>query len=171
MGGETSPRGVVHLHVLVFGEFLHQRQLQALWGQALGVSAPVIVDVRQIKGGAAGVRDAIKETLKYVVKAEKGPRQAAHAASVELAWRSVRRLEIGGALRRVKLPETNADGSEDLRPEDLHGDQVAVCESCGSVGSWKWLGIVPATEVQENGGYGIARDYVPRPEMRPNLLV
>ncbi len=171
MGGETSPRGVVHLHVLVFGEFIHQRQLQALWGQALGTTTPVIVDVRQIKGGVAGVRDAIREALKYCAKAEKGPRQAAHAASVELAWRGVRRLEIGGALRRVKLPETNEDGGEDLRPEDLHNQHAASCESCGSVGLWRWLGIVPASVVELNGGWGLARDYVPRPEIRPNLLV
>ncbi len=154
LAAEVSPRGAVHLHALVYGEFVPQRQLQAAWSDALGVAA--IVDVRTITGGAAGIGDAIRETLKYLVKSEKGPRQAQHAAAVELAFKNVRRVEIGGALRKIKVPESTAD-FEDVKPEDLHNQHAAVCESCGSVGAWKWLGIVPASAVRENHGYGLVK--------------
>ncbi len=166
---EASPRLMIHLHVAVFGEYIPQKQLQAAWGQALGVSAPVI-DVRAVRGGAAGVAGALKEVLKYTCKGEKGPRQAAHAAAVELAFRSVRRVEIGGALRKIKLPESSGD-TEDVKAEDLHATHAASCESCGSVGAWRWLGTVPASVVQENGGFGLAIDYRPPPEIRPNRIV
>ncbi len=155
---EASPRAMIHLHVAIYGEYIPQKQLQAAWGQALGVSAPV-VDVRAIQG-AAGVADAIREVLKYTCKGERGSRQAAHAAAVELAFRSVRRVEIGGALRRVKITEADA-ASDDVRPEDLHNDQAATCEVCGAVGQWQWIGTLPASVVQMNGGWGLARDYVP----------
>ncbi len=169
MGGESSPRGMVHLHVAVYGEYVSQRQLQALWGDALGVQAPVL-DVRTVKG-AGGIAAALREILKYVTKGEKGPRQAAHAASVEAAWRGVRRLEVGGALRRIRLPETKSDGAEDVQQEDLHSKAVASCEVCGTKGAWIWLGIMSASFVQENGGFGLAIDYRPPPEIRPNRIV
>jgi hypothetical protein len=160
---------MVHLHIAVYGEYIPQKQLQALWGDALGVQAPV-VDVRTVKG-AGGIAAALREVVKYCTKGISGPRQAAHAAAVEAAWKGVRRLEVGGALRRIRLPETKSDGGEDIQQEDLHSKAVASCEVCGTKGAWIWLGIMSASFVEENAGFGLARDYVPRPEMRPNLLV
>ncbi len=166
---EASPRLMIHVHALIYGEYVDQKKIQAAWGQALGTSAPV-VDVRAVRGGAAGVAGALKETLKYVCKSEKGPRQAAHAAAVELAFRSVRRIEFGGALRKIKLPESSGD-TEDVKVEDLHNQHAASCEVCGAVGQWRWLGTLPASVVELNGGYGLARDYVPRPEIRPKCII
>jgi hypothetical protein len=160
---------MVHLHVAVYGEYIPQKQLQALWGEALGVQAPV-VDVRSVKG-AGGIAAALKEILKYVTKGEKGPRQASHAAAVEAAWKGVRRLEVGGALRRIRLPETQTDGGEDVQQEDLHSKAVASCEVCGTKGAWVWLAIVSASFVEENRGFGLAIDYRPPPEIRPNRIV
>jgi hypothetical protein len=160
---------MIHLHIAIYGEYVAQRHLQALWGDALGVQAPV-VDVRSVKG-AGGIAEALREVLKYVCKGEKGPRQAARAAAVELAFRNVRRIEVGGALRAIKLPETNSDGGEDPQQEDLHSKAVAACEVCGTPGEWVWLGIVSATVVWENGGFGVARDYVPPREIRPKCMV
>jgi hypothetical protein len=160
---------MVHVHVLVFGEYVPQWQLQAAWGTALGVAAPV-VDVRRITG-PDGVAGALREVLKYATKGERGTRtQPTHAAAVELAFRRVRRVELGGALRGVKLPDSNGD-SEDVKPEDLHNDQAAACEVCGTVGEWAWLGIVSATVVQMNAGFGVARDYVPPREIRPKCMI
>ncbi len=166
---EASPRLMIHVHALIYGEYVDQKKIQAAWGQALGTSAPV-VDVRAVRGGAAGVAGALKEVLKYTCKGEKGPRQAAHAAAVELAFRSVRRIEFGGALRKIKLPESSGD-TEDVKPEDLHATHAASCEVCGAVGQWQWIGTLPASVVELNGGYGLARDYVPRPEIRPKCKV
>jgi hypothetical protein len=116
------------------------------------------------------VGSAIREVLKYTFKAEKGPRQAAHAAILELAYRRVRRVEIGGALRRVKITPADTD-TDDVRPEDLHASHAATCQACGTVGEWEWLAIVGSLTVEMNAGFGLVRDYVPRPEIRPNCIV
>ena len=171
LGMESSPRGVIHLHVAVYGEYISQKTLQALWGDALGTKAPV-VDVRTIKG-AAGVGDALKEVLKYATKGEKGPRQAAHAAAVEVGFRNVRRVEVGGALRTIQLPETEAGGSEDVKPEDLHNDRAAACQACGTVGEWRWVQLVGRVAVELNGGFGLVQDagYVHAPPGNGNCFL
>ena len=143
---EVSPKGMVHLHVLVYGEFVPQRLLQSIWSDICGDLA--IVDIRAVRG----VRRALREVLKYATKGEKGPReQARHAAAVELAFRNVRRVEYGGALRGVRTPESSG-GDDDGQPEDLHNYRVAACAVCGSVGDWRWAWTVDAATVQRNGG-------------------
>lgn len=149
---EISPRGMVHLHVAVFGEFVLQALLQELWSEAIG--EPSIVDLRAVRTNGE-LQDAFQEVLKYATKGEKDPRtQAVHAAAVELAFRNVRRVEVGGALRAVKV--TPQDGkSDDIRPADLHDERTAACEACGMVGEWGWNGRVMPEIVRANGGFGL----------------
>lgn len=151
---EVSPGGMVHVHALVFGEFIPQRLLEAAWARVLGEAARV--DVRAVRG-PKGVADALREVLKYATKGEKGARtQPERAAAVELAFRNVHRLGLGGAVRRVKL--SDADGaSDDVKPTDLLDDHRLVCDGCGVVGEWKWVGVVSEGVVEEIGGFGLMR--------------
>jgi hypothetical protein len=143
---------MVHVHMLVYGEYVPQRLLQAAWSRAMGERA--MIHVTSI-GTPGGVAAAVREVLKYATKGQKDDRaQARHAAAVELAFRNVHRVSIGGVLRTIKV--TAKDGStEEVRNEDLHDDHALACESCGVVGEWEWAGIVPATVVDELGGFGL----------------
>lgn len=156
---EVSPRGMVHAHVLVYGEYVSQSTIQHWWERAMGEDARV--DVR----GITGVADALREVLKYATKGEKGIRsRASRAASVELSLRNVHRIGIGGALRKVKVTGSDQD-SDDVTAEDLHATVELHCHACGVIGWWRWSGIVEPAIVIENGGFGPLR-HVPPPRHR-----
>jgi hypothetical protein len=151
IGQEIAPGGMVHIHALIYGEYLPQAELQALWSRALGV-ARAIVDVRTVRGG--NVADALREVLKYATKGERrGRDDAARAAAVEVAFRNVRRVELGGAIRAVRISDSDG-ATEDVRDSDLHDEHAAACESCGVIGEWRWEGMVSADAVRANGGFG-----------------
>ncbi len=142
---------MVHVHTLVYGEYIAQRILQAAWSRAMG--EPAMVYVTGLKS-AQGVTDAIREVLKYATKGEKDRRtQAAHAAAVELALRNVHRTSIGGALRTIRVTEKDG-ATEDVRNEDLHDHHTLACETCGTQGEWRWVSVVSAIVVEELGGFG-----------------
>jgi len=143
---------MVHLHALVYGEFIDQRILQSLWSRAIG--DPAIVYVRTVAGNS-GVGKALREVLKYATKGEKGTRtQPLNAAAVELAFRNVHRVSLGGAVRKVKVANEDS-ATDDTKPEDLHNSHTLSCEVCGAVGNWKWVQIRTAREVEEFGGFGL----------------
>ena len=143
---------MAHLHLVVYGEYIDQHILQALWSKAYGEHA--IVDVRSIRG-SAGVEGALREVLKYATKGEKGARaQARHAAAVEIAFRNVHRVSLGGAIRKVKVIDSEG-ATEDVKPEDLHDDHVMSCLVCGAIGHWKSTRIRTAVEVEALGGFGL----------------
>ena len=147
---EVAPGGMVHVHALVFGEFLPQRVIAGAWSQALGTNARA--DVRLVKGHA-GIASALREVLKYATKGEKGDRaQPARAAAVEYALRGVRRVEVGGSLRRIKIADAKL--AVEVSAQELHEPVGLTCEGCGLVGKWRWGRVVPALAVQLNGGFG-----------------
>jgi len=149
---EIAPRGMVHLHVLLLGEYVPQWELQALWSKALGAKA--IVHVTAIRRGAAGVAAGLREVLKYATKGEKRARSSSRrAAAVELAFRNIKRVSIGGALRNDCVRPSDAD-DDDTQPEDLHASREMHCLVCGEVGNWHWGGRVDPAVVVRNGGYG-----------------
>jgi hypothetical protein len=115
-----------------------------------------IAHIKDIRGhDPDGVVAALREVLKYATKGQKGSRhQVRHSAAVELAFRDVHRVSIGGALRRVKVKPSDGK-TEDVQPEDLHDAHVAACEACGTVGQWRWVGIVSAEVVTRSGGFGL----------------
>ena len=158
---EVSPQGMVHVHALVYGEYIPQGKLEAAWGAAVREHARV--DVRTVSD-PEGVAGALREVLKYATKGEKGSRsQPERAAAVELAFRNVHRVGLGGAVRRVKLTELDG-ATEDVRGADLHNERALSCESCGVVGEWTWVGMVSRGIVAENGGFGLlARCGQPEP--------
>jgi hypothetical protein len=145
---------MVHIHALVYGEYLPQRLLENAWGDAVRERARV--DVRAVKS-EKGIAGALREVLKYATKGEKGQRtQAERAAAVESAFRNVHRIALGGAIRKIRIADSSGS-SEDVRTTDLHELRVMSCEECGVVGEWKWVGIVDEGIVQENGGFGLLR--------------
>ena len=151
VGQEIAPGGMVHVHMLVYGEFVLQAELQNLWSQALGEES--LIWVTSIKNNA-GIAKAIREALKYATKGEKGTRdQVRHAAVVEVAFRDVKRVSLGGALRRVSV-ETRDGSEDDGKPKDLHDGPELACVGCGSIGDWMWEGVVSAKTIIANGGYG-----------------
>ncbi len=151
LGQEIAPGGMVHIHLLVYGEYIPQAVLQGAWSSALGQRAIVYVTTVDGNGGVAKVT---REALKYATKGEKGTRdEARHAAAVEVAFRRVKRLSIGGALRTIKIDDATAT-TDDAKPEDLTDDRRLVCESCGSVGRWIREGWISPKVVVANGGYG-----------------
>jgi hypothetical protein len=143
---------MVHVHMLVYGEFIPQQILQGLWSKALGQAAIAYV---QSIDPARGMTKAIQEALKYTTKGEKCTREEIHrAAAVEVAFRNVKRLSIGGALRSIQAVGDYAD-HDDARPEDFHATQQLACVGCGCIGEWGWVGTVAAEVVTRNGGYGL----------------
>ncbi len=95
---------------------------------------------------------AFREVLKYATKGEKGARsQRTHAAAVEIAFKNVRRVEIGGALRK-EVSETDG-ATDDATPEDLHDYREAACITCGSIGPWRWNGSMSPDMVALHGGF------------------
>lgn len=151
-GEEIAPGGMVHVHLLIYGEFVLQKRLQELWSRALGEQA--FIWATAIRGGAQGIARALREVLKYATKGEKGIRASAErAAAVEVAFRNIKRLSIGGALRKIRIADCEGR-SEDAKPEDLHASRQMQCCVCGERGSWLWGGRVAAEIVEHNGGYG-----------------
>ena len=149
---EVAPGGMVHIHALIFGEFISQKELVRAWSRALGERA--LVDVRAVSG-RGGVRDTIREVLKYATKGESGVRtQAERAAAVELAFRNVKRVTLGGTIRRVKVVPDD-DGTVDVSGRDLLNDHALSCEVCGVVGEWAWAGRRSPETVEANNGFGL----------------
>lgn len=169
LGLEISPRGMVHIHALVHGEFIEQRELSRAWAEAVGErpaaaryverwkelredARGLVVYVSALRGDSAEqVRRALREVLKYATKGEKGARRAERAACVELALRNLRRVEYGGALRTIAAP---AEG-DDVTPDDLHAAGALSCAVCEARGRWTWDGLVSRDVVRENGGFGL----------------
>lgn len=151
---EIGPtNGMVHVHALVYGEFIAKERLEALWAQALG--APV---ARTWMHTVADAGAALKEVVKYVAKgAVIDTPDIGLLANTELAFRNVHRVRIRGILREVKIDEK--DGAyEDLRVEDVHEIKAAACEACGCMYDWSWRRIVSQETVEVNGGYGLWRE-------------
>lgn len=150
LGLEVSPRGMVHIHAAIFGEYVPQAELADAWRRALGETRSVVVHVTALRGDSADViRKSLREVLKYATKGEKGGRRVRRAAAVELALRGLRRVEVGGALRRY------GPVKETLQQEDLHAGGVAACAVCAAVGHWVWMEIRGPELVTANGGYGL----------------
>lgn len=151
MSVEVGPSGgMVHIHALVYGEYIHQRELERCWGRALGRRA--FVNVKAVTNAAEG----LQETLKYAAKGtttEVGLTPE-RAANLELAFRHVHRVSMLGALRRVKASPEDRAAYDDLRSDDVHARKVAACEDCGSIGDWRWNGVALEQHVKENGGFG-----------------
>jgi hypothetical protein len=159
-GLEISPGGMVHFHVIVYGEFAAQWQLLTAWRTVLRKLAAVTdakdggVNVQALRG-SADVKDAIREVLKYATKGETRDGKtlmpsAQQAAIVECAFRSVRRFGTMGALRKITKKELL-----DVQADDFHAACGAHCESCATVGEWRWMGLVGRDTVQLNGGFGL----------------
>lgn len=162
---EVAPGGMVHAHVLVYGEYVAQADVADAWAVCLQLDE-VIVDVRRVnpKDPTKGIREA----LKYATKGEGARnRQVSRAAAVELAFAGVRRVSIAGALRRVRGRSNRSDG-EDVKPEDVHDESDAACEACGTSNVWAWKGVRPHIAVAINGGWGaVKRPDDPRRSLRP----
>ena len=147
---EIGPSGNVHLHVLVHGEFLPQALLQSLWSEVVGELA--IVDVRE----ARSRRGALQYVLKYLLKGAGGQRpRPQQAAAVESALRRVRRVEMGGALRRACTAPSVVSGGEPASAVEAAEVRRGACENCGEVGSWLWRGRIAPSEVMALGGLGL----------------
>lgn len=150
VGQEVSPSGMVHMHMLVFGEYVGQAELQQLWSDTIGDVG--IVHVSGVKAAAVG--NALRYVLKYVTKGEGDPRESAqHAAAVELALRNVHRLSYGGAVRAIR-PDEQDGTDDDGRPEDLHDRAELTCEDCGLAGEWFYGSVIRAEWVEQNNGFG-----------------
>ena len=159
---EVSPRGMVHVHLLVHGEFVAQAELQRLWGEVLGEDLAIV----HIKAVDGDLREALRETLKYASKGHGSAfTQARHAAAVEYAFQGVHRVNIGGALRKIRPGDM---AFEDVTPTELSaaalieesGEEQSLtrpCEACGSRGPWLLIDFVPESSVALNGGFGVIR--------------
>lgn len=150
---EIAPGGMVHVHALIYGEYVAQKRLAELWGEALEIGGPAVLDVRAVdpEDPTAGIREA----LKYATKGSGDrSRQAVRAAAVECAFQNVRRVRIGGRLYHVQGESLEA-GSEDVEADDVHDHHEAPCESCGLLGEWEWTVRLPPKSVDLNGGWGL----------------
>jgi len=157
LGLEVSPSGMVHLHAAIFGEYQEQGELRALWRAALeaeGFAVPraLIVDIRAVKPKRIGatIEAALLETIKYATKGESdaGSATAVTAAAVELSMRGIRRVEVGGALRRITWRQIEASAL------DLLEIEREPCQVCGTLGMWHYDGAMGVDAVRRNGGYG-----------------
>lgn len=147
---EIAPGGMVHVHVLVYGEYAPQADLQDAWLKALGVPL-AIVDVRAVGEDVTG---GIREALKYATKAT-GADRAECAAAVELAFRHTKRVRIYGALKAIQCRSLEAD-SEEATADDVHDHHVAACQACGLIGDWRYVTMIVDREtVSTNGGFGL----------------
>jgi len=152
---EVAPGGMVHVHLLVYGEFVDQKTLAEEWGRAVGLDGPAVVHVEAVN--PRNVAGGIREVLKYATKGEgTGRDQAKRAAAVEYAMANTKRVTILGALRSIKGRSEEAD-AEDIQADDLHNRAEAACEACGTIGEWKWSGWVSPRAVAANGGWGLLR--------------
>lgn len=163
VGLEVAPGGMVHFHVAIYGEYVQQRELLAAWRTVLQKAGLAVhdrdggVNIQALRKGTSEF-DALREVLKYATKGqtdadgvERMP-EPWHAAAVECAFRSVRRSDVGGALRRI-----TSDDICDLQPDDLHNCKVSACEGCGVIGEWEWRGMRSRQLVERNGGFGLHR--------------
>jgi len=164
---------MVHLHVVVFGEYISQEELQRLWSKALGEKL-AIVDIRAVRDeDPRQIEHALREVLKYATKGHgRVHEQAQRAAAVEFAFRNVHRISIGGALLKIRPGDS---AFEDVRPEELaslqfenpfEGSEVQPkpCAACGSLGPWRLIGFVSEYTVITNGGFGLVqRQHGPPP--------
>jgi hypothetical protein len=149
---EIAPGGMVHAHVLVYGEYVPQADLQMLWSDVLGADL-AIVDIRSVGDDVTG---GIREALKYATKAV-GEDRVPRAAAVELAFRNTNRVRVIGALRQIRCRSERGD-VDDVTDEDLHDHHTATCEACGLVGSWLYCQIqADRITVADNGGFGMLR--------------
>jgi hypothetical protein len=147
---EIGPGGNVHLHVLVYGEYVPQAILQDLWTEVVGEKL-AIVDIRAARDRAG----ALRYILKYLLKGARNARPFPElAAAVEYALRRVRRVEIVGAFRTAGGARRTG---EDVSPAEVSEARNGACEACGKVGSWKWDGRVPPEHVAVFGGFGLIR--------------
>jgi hypothetical protein len=152
----------VHVHALVFGGYVPQPELQNLWTEVLGEEL-AIVHITAVRGD---LRDAVREVLKYATKGHGNVfDQARHAAAVEYAFRQVRRISVGGALRTINPGDA---AFEDATPSELSvtlleeknggtATQARPCEACGAPGPWELIEFASAFEVDVNGGFGLVR--------------
>jgi len=160
---EVSPNGVVHLHVVVFGEYISQDDLQRLWGDVVGEKL-AIVHIRAVRDDdPSRIEGALREVLKYATKGHgEKHEQAQRAAAVEYAFRDVHRISKGGALLKIRPGEL---AFEDVGPDELamvkvgsgsEGDEIAAaeCPACGAPGPWRFIGFVSEHIVVSNGGFG-----------------
>jgi hypothetical protein len=151
LGLEISPRGMVHIHAAVFGEFIPQVMIEAAWRTALGATRRTIVHVTALRGDTIDVmRKSLSEVLKYATKGEKGARRVERAAAVEVALRRVRRIEVGGALRDY------APIAETVTQEELHAGERLRCGVCAGA-RFVWIGLRGPELVHHNGGFGLLR--------------
>jgi hypothetical protein len=155
IGIEVAPGGMVHLHAAIFGEYIDNVTLAALWRGACELGGFIEIHSMygsdgaplQPAGDPEGFRDALREVLKYVSKGDKEPGQRPQrAAAVEYALRSIRRVEVGGALRFVA----------GITEKEIATAQRE-CESCQAAPSgWRWRGMRSPTYVRRNQGFGIS---------------
>jgi hypothetical protein len=136
----------VHIHLAIYGEYVADWYLQQLWREHCVVGGWISVET--IKAAtAADFRKALREVLKYVSKGDKQPgKRAERAAAIEWAFKNVRRVELGGALRCVPAV-TEAEVATAGRK----------CEVCDGGSSWRWQGIRAPDYVATNGGFGVTR--------------
>lgn len=141
--GTYSLGGVVHVHIAVYGEYIADWYLAKLWKAACPIGG--YIDVRSMKSDDAGdFRKALREVLKYVTKNDhQGGDRASRAAAIEYAFKHIRRIEMGGALRLVPAV---------TREEVVTRGQT--CTACGDAGTWRWEGMRSKTYVRTNKGFG-----------------
>lgn len=147
-GIEAGEGGMVHVHLAVYGEYVADWHLARLWKAACRYGG--FVKIKGMRGSdAEGLRAALREVLKYVTKGDKQPGQRARrAAVIECAFRGIRRLEVGGAIRLV--PNVTAKDVATASRE---------CEACGGARSWRWRGVRAPDYVRRNRGFGISHVY------------
>lgn len=161
MGIEVAPGGMVHLHAAIYGEYVPDTEIRAQWERQLGRGGYVKLN-RMADDSAESFRKSLHEVLKYVSKGEASGRQHIRAAAVELAMRGVRRVEMGGAIRRM----------QQLTNQDVIKSAAPPCADCGTAGGkWRWGGLRNRAYVEANGGFGVDRwtDIREIPEARGDL--
>lgn len=161
---EISPGGMVHIHALVYGEYIGQDELLAAWRFQLqkiaGVTDPLDggCRVQKMTGGKKG----LKEVLKYITAGasnEAGDVEqmptAFQAAMCELAFRNIKHRGAGGLLRKIL-----SQFKEEITQAELAEATELECQVCGTVREWKWGRIVGRSIVSQNHGFGLYR-YTP----------
>jgi hypothetical protein len=146
MGIEVAPGGLVHAHAAVYGEYLPGPAVTASWEKFIDRRGRVGME-RLRMATPDEFRKSLHEVLKYVSKGEPNARQSERAAMIELAMRGIRRVEMGGALRKISVSS-----------KDIITTTAPPCVECGTVqGKWRWGGLRAPEYVTENGGFGVDR--------------
>jgi hypothetical protein len=152
-GLEVAPGGMVHCHAAVYGEWIDAQQLRDAWETA--ISWPGFVKIKAMRAADDNsFRKSLHEVLKYLTKPSPAvagiTREMSNpikAANIELAMRGMRRVEMGGAIRRA--PRITA--------ADLAYEGQQSCLECGAAARWHWLAIKPPSYVAANKGFGLDR--------------